>query len=136
MALSSYLTRVTNILGTAVALTLDAVNPCATLSTPSDATKIRIMFVCLGNICRSPLAEALFVRKLQEHGLAAYVDVCSAAVRDANQGKGPFWRARLCARRHGLSIAHHRARRPSGSWLAMPGRATRAAVARLTLPKA
>ena len=67
-----------------------------------------ILFVCLGNICRSPLAEAAFRRAAEEAGLDVHID--SAGTGDWHAGKPPDPRAMALARRHGCDIAHYRAR--------------------------
>jgi low molecular weight protein-tyrosine phosphatase len=72
--------------------------------------RVRVLFVCFGNICRSPLAEEVFRMKLAEKGLAGVVGVDSAATSPWNIGKRPHWKARACAARHGLSLGHLRAR--------------------------
>ncbi|MBC2668914.1 low molecular weight protein-tyrosine-phosphatase [Novosphingobium piscinae] len=67
-----------------------------------------ILFVCLGNICRSPLAEAAFRRRAAAAGLDCAVD--SAGTGDWHVGKPPDPRAIAEARRHGIDIAGYRAR--------------------------
>jgi protein-tyrosine phosphatase len=67
-----------------------------------------ILFVCLGNICRSPLAEAAFRAEAERAGLAVTVD--SAGTGDWHSGKAPDRRARATALRHGIDIAAYRAR--------------------------
>lgn len=67
-----------------------------------------ILFVCLGNICRSPLAEAAFRRAAEEAGLDVHID--SAGTGDWHVGKPPDPRAMALARRYGCDIAHYRAR--------------------------
>lgn len=68
-----------------------------------------VLFVCLGNICRSPLAEAAFVREARGAGLAAQAD--SAGTGTWNLGKAPDARAQAVATRQGIDISHRRARR-------------------------
>jgi low molecular weight protein-tyrosine phosphatase len=75
-----------------------------------DCVTRRILFVCLGNVCRSPLAEEILRSKLDAAGLADLVSVDSAGTSSYNAGRPPDWRARWCARRHGLSISDQRAR--------------------------
>ncbi len=65
---------------------------------------MNVLFVCLGNICRSPLAEALFVRAVQEEGLDIGID--SAGTGDYHIGQLPDPRSRSCARRHGIELTH------------------------------
>lgn len=67
-----------------------------------------ILFVCLGNICRSPLAEAAFRRVAEELELAVEID--SAGTGDWHVGKPPDRRAMALAARHGIDIGGYRAR--------------------------
>jgi protein-tyrosine phosphatase len=70
--------------------------------------KPALLFVCLGNICRSPLAEAAFRRAAQEAGLDAQAD--SAGTGDWRLGAPPDPRAQAEARRQGIDISAYRAR--------------------------
>ena len=67
-----------------------------------------ILFVCKGNICRSPLACGLLEKRAAELGLRLRVE--GAATSDRTQGRPPHPNAVRCARSHGFSIAHFRAR--------------------------
>jgi protein-tyrosine phosphatase len=69
---------------------------------------VAVLFVCLGNICRSPLAEAAFRAEARRLGLEVEVD--SAGTGDWHVGQPPDPRAQAAAARNGLSIAHLRAR--------------------------
>jgi len=73
-----------------------------------DQTKPAILFVCLGNICRSPLAEAALRAEADKAGLAIEVD--SAGTGDWHIGHPPDQRAQATARRHGMDIAQYQAR--------------------------
>lgn len=68
-----------------------------------------VLFVCLGNICRSPLAEAAMRREAERLGLAIEVD--SAGTGDWHAGQAPDRRAIAVAGRNGADISHLRARR-------------------------
>lgn len=70
--------------------------------------KPAVLFVCLGNICRSPLAEAAFRAEVARLGLVADVD--SAGVGDWHTGEAPDRRAQAVARRHGVDISGYKAR--------------------------
>jgi protein-tyrosine phosphatase len=67
-----------------------------------------ILFVCLGNICRSPLAEAAFRRAADQAGLDVEID--SAGTGDWHVGEPPDPRAQQIAREHGVDISHLRGR--------------------------
>lgn len=67
---------------------------------------IKVLFVCLGNICRSPLAEAVFNHKIKELGLTDQFKSDSAATSDFHIGELPDERTLRCAIRNGLSINH------------------------------
>jgi protein-tyrosine phosphatase len=68
-----------------------------------------VLFVCLGNICRSPLAEAAFRAELRGRGLTLNVD--SAGTGGWHQGEPPDRRAIAVARKHGIDIGAYRARK-------------------------
>jgi len=70
---------------------------------------VSILFVCMGNICRSPLAEGAFQAEADRLGLA--VDVDSAGTGGWHAGEPPDARAIAAARRNGVDIAHQRARK-------------------------
>ncbi len=67
-----------------------------------------VLFVCLGNICRSPLAEAAFRLEVARAGLDVEVD--SAGTAGWHAGEPPDFRARAVASRHGADIGGYRAR--------------------------
>jgi protein-tyrosine phosphatase len=69
-----------------------------------------ILMVCLGNICRSPMAEGVLRARLQQAGLADRVRVDSAATGRSHIDHPPDERAIACAARHGVDIASQRAR--------------------------
>lgn len=67
-----------------------------------------VLFVCLGNVCRSPLAEGAFRAAAQRAGLDVEVD--SAGTADYHIGKPPNPRAIAEAQKHGIDISNLRAR--------------------------
>jgi len=67
-----------------------------------------VLFVCLGNICRSPLAEAAFRTEAERAGLPVEID--SAGTGDWHVGTAPDQRAIATASRHGVDITTYRAR--------------------------
>lgn len=69
---------------------------------------VRVLFVCMGNICRSPLAEAAFRAEAARIGLDAEVD--SAGTGDWHVGQPPDRRASATAARNGIDISAQRAR--------------------------
>lgn len=70
-----------------------------------------MLFVCTGNICRSPTAEAVFVRLAEERGVAHLVRADSAGTHDYHAGEPPDARAQAAARARGYEMSHLRARR-------------------------
>lgn len=72
------------------------------------ADEIAILLVCLGNICRSPLAEAAFRQEITRRGLTIRVD--SAGTGAWHAGHPPDPRAQRVARRQGVEIGGYRAR--------------------------
>lgn len=72
-----------------------------------------ILFVCLGNICRSPLAKAAFRAEAAKAGVAVEVD--SAGTGNWHVGQAPDVRAQATARRHGIDISGYRGRQVSAA---------------------
>ena len=70
-----------------------------------------ILFVCLGNICRSPLAEGVFHSVLSERGLAGHIRLDSAATSGWEVGSAPDPRSIAIAAEHGVDISGQRARK-------------------------
>jgi protein-tyrosine phosphatase len=75
--------------------------------------KPAVLFVCLGNICRSPLAEAAFRSEAQRAGLAVTAD--SAGTADYHIGEPPDPRAIRTARAKGVDISGYRGRQASAA---------------------
>ncbi len=71
---------------------------------------LRVVVVCMGNLCRSPLAEAVLRRRLEEAGLGDRVEVDSAGTYGGHAGEPPDRRAQAAARRRGYDLAGQRAR--------------------------
>ena len=65
---------------------------------------IRVLFVCLGNICRSPTAHAIFEKKIIDEGLQHKIIVDSAGTGDWHIGKSPDKRACKTASQNGYKI--------------------------------
>jgi protein-tyrosine phosphatase len=72
--------------------------------------KRRILFVCLGNICRSPLGEGLLRHRAAEFGLAHLVETASAGTGNWHDGEPPDRRSISVARKYGIDISGQRAR--------------------------
>ena len=64
------------------------------------------MFVCLGNICRSPLAEGIMRQLLDETGLSERIEVDSAGILSYHRGELPDARMRMHASRRGYQLTH------------------------------
>ena len=73
--------------------------------------QISVLFVCMGNICRSPTAEGVFRHLVAEAGLADAVFVDSAGTHAYHVNEPPDRRARAAAERRGISLDDIRARR-------------------------
>ena len=71
---------------------------------------MKILFVCMGNICRSPTAEGLFREYLRRHAPDLEVEVDSAGTHDYHVGEPPDPRALRAAARRGLDLSGLRAR--------------------------
>lgn len=67
--------------------------------------RIGVLFVCLGNICRSPLAEALFRKAATEAGVESRLRIDSAGTSGYHDGEGPDARTTETARRRGVAVA-------------------------------
>jgi protein-tyrosine phosphatase len=65
---------------------------------------IRILFVCMGNICRSPLAECVFVHKARERGVHDRFEIDSAGTGGWHVGERPDGRMRAVAERNGVTL--------------------------------
>lgn len=75
------------------------------------ADPIAVLFVCTGNICRSPIAEGVFRKLVAEAGLAERITVDSAGMIDFHAGHAPDPSGQAVAARHGYDIAGQSARR-------------------------
>jgi protein-tyrosine phosphatase len=73
--------------------------------------KIHVLMVCMGNICRSPLAHGLFEELVQKEGLSDLIVVDSAGTHAYHVGESPDPRSQQTAQRHGIDLSHQRARR-------------------------
>ena len=71
---------------------------------------MRLLFVCMGNICRSPTAEAVFADLLRREAPHAGIEIDSAGTHDYHLGAPPDARAIAAARRRGIDMSALRAR--------------------------
>jgi protein-tyrosine phosphatase len=74
---------------------------------------VRVLFVCMGNICRSPLAQGVFENVARREGLENKISVDSAGTGNWHVGSPPDERAMKSARSRGLEISTQRARQIS-----------------------
>lgn len=70
----------------------------------SSRTKIRVCFVCLGNICRSPTAEGVFAHLVERAGLSHLFEIDSAGTGSWHVGELPDARTRAHAKTRGLNL--------------------------------
>jgi protein-tyrosine phosphatase len=68
---------------------------------------IRVLFVCLGNICRSPLAEGHFIKLIKKNNLSSKITCDSAGTASYHIGSLADSRTRANAVSHGLELTHH-----------------------------
>ncbi|KAG1305347.1 hypothetical protein G6F64_008452 [Rhizopus arrhizus] len=73
---------------------------------------VSVLFVCLGNICRSPMAEAVFTHIVKKNNLHCFSKIDSAGTAAYHVGEQPDSRSSACCRSHGVSV-NHRARKVS-----------------------
>ncbi len=73
--------------------------------------KIRVLFVCMGNICRSPMAHGYFEHLVRREGLEQHIEVDSAGTHSYHVGSPPDARAQATAKRRGVDLSGQRARR-------------------------
>lgn len=74
------------------------------------AARFHVVFVCMGNICRSPTAHGVFRHQLRRAGLAQQVHVDSAATHGYHPGAAPDRRSQQHAQRRGYDLSDLRAR--------------------------
>lgn len=76
---------------------------------------VRVLFVCMGNICRSPTAEGVFRHLIQNEGLAPQIQTDSAGTHAYHIGEPPDHRAQITAKKRGVDISDLRARKVTNS---------------------
>lgn len=72
--------------------------------------KVRVLFVCMGNICRSPTAEGVFRKLVTDQGLGHIIEIDSAGTHAYHVGHEPDRRAQSAARQRGIDLSSLRAR--------------------------
>ncbi len=73
--------------------------------------KIKVLFVCMGNICRSPTAEGVFVKLIEEQGLEDRFEIDSAGTHAYHEGEAPDLRAQKAAQARDVKLKHLKARK-------------------------
>jgi protein-tyrosine phosphatase len=68
------------------------------------SVRVGVVFVCLGNICRSPLAEGVFRNQVQQRGLQHRFEIDSAGTSSYHEGDPPDARSAAVARRRGIEL--------------------------------
>jgi protein-tyrosine phosphatase len=76
----------------------------------NDSKKIHLLFVCMGNICRSPSAEGVMRKLVQEAQLASQIVIDSAGTHAFHAGDGPDLRSQAAALMRGIDLSAQRAR--------------------------
>uniref|UniRef100_UPI0040475883 low molecular weight protein-tyrosine-phosphatase n=1 Tax=Roseivirga sp. TaxID=1964215 RepID=UPI0040475883 len=69
-------------------------------------SKVKVLFVCLGNICRSPLAEGIFTQKVSEMGLSDHFEIDSCGTSNYHIGEQPDPRTIANAIKNGVELYH------------------------------
>ena len=88
----------------------------APLPPPREPGRYRVALVCLGNICRSPMAHVVLEAQLAEAGLDDVVEVFSAGTADYHVGKGMDPRSAQTLTDAGYDATRHRAQQFSHDW--------------------
>ena len=73
--------------------------------------QVKVLFVCMGNICRSPTAQGVFERLVQSQGLADRILIDSAGTHAYHVGNPPDKRSQAAAKNRGLDLSGQRARK-------------------------
>ena len=71
---------------------------------------VKVLFVCTGNICRSPTAEGVFRKLVEERGLSHEIEIDSAGTGAWHINQAPDPRSQEAARRRGIDLSTQRAR--------------------------
>ena len=87
--------------------------PSAERPRPAPGAPVRVLMVCMGNICRSPTAHGVLAQRVADAGLADRITVDSAGTHDYHVGRPPDERAQQHAARRGYDLSAQRARKLS-----------------------
>lgn len=85
------------------------------MASPPATPAIRVLMVCLGNICRSPTAHGVMEKLIQDNGLEAHITVDSAGTGNWHIGERPDGRATQAAARRGYDLSGQLARQVDDS---------------------
>lgn len=75
----------------------------------AEPRKVKVLFVCMGNICRSPSAEAVFRNMIIRNNLLERVEIASAGTHDYHVGNPADRRSHDAAAKRGIDLSNHRA---------------------------
>ena len=78
-------------------------------------TNVNVLFICMGNICRSPLAHGLFEHRVKRAGLTEKISIDSAGTHAYHVGNLPDPRSQQTAQSHGIDLSSQRARQVTDS---------------------
>jgi protein-tyrosine phosphatase len=81
------------------------------MTVPGASHRVSVLFVCMGNICRSPTAHGVFRQLVHQSGLAEQIAIDSAGTHAYHVGEPPDRRARATAERRGIDLTDLRARK-------------------------
>ena len=81
--------------------------------------KVNVLFVCMGNICRSPTAQGVFEKQVRDAGLDAVIGIDSAGTHAYHVGNGADGRAQATARNRGIDLSGQRARQVNANDFAL-----------------
>ena len=76
---------------------------------------VKVLFVCMGNICRSPTAEGVFRYLVEQEGLSHSIEIDSAGTHAYHIGEPPDRRSQQAARNRGIDLSQQRARKVKSS---------------------
>ena len=76
-----------------------------------ETQSVKVLFVCMGNICRSPTAEGVFRKLVSDSGLDAHIEIDSAGTHAYHVGEAPDRRAQAAAEKRDIDLSDIRGRR-------------------------